>query len=359
MSGTSMDGVDLAYCEISENAGQWSFEIKAAETVPYDDKWRIRLSQLGKQSALIFVKTDTFYGHYLGQLTKSFVERNQLQPDFVSSHGHTIFHQPLSGYTAQVGNGAAISAECGLPVINDFRVMDVALHGQGAPLVPIGDEMLFPQYDYCLNLGGFANISGLKNGKRLAFDISPCNIAFNRIARNLGQSMDEGGKIAASGSINYDLLKALDALPFYQSYGPKSIGREWINSTFWPVVRDFDHQGEKQENLMKTLVDHVAGQIADAIDYLSDKTSEGKKVLITGGGAFNTTLKEHLESFTEAKLIIPENAQLIQYKEALIFAFLGVLRLQQKENCIASVSGARKDNIGGAMWGNFSTLLNN
>jgi anhydro-N-acetylmuramic acid kinase len=358
MSGTSMDGVDLAYCELSEDAGNWTYEILLGETIPYDEKWRVRLSQLGKQTALIYVKTHTFYGHYLGQLCAAFIEKHQLDIDFISSHGHTIFHQPEAGFTSQVGDGSAISAVTGLPVVSDFRLLDVALFGQGAPLVPVGDARLFAQYDFCLNLGGFANISMQDAGQRFAFDIAPCNLVLNRIARNLGHAFDDGGEIAASGAVHYELLKELDGLPFYQEFKPKSIGREWLNSYFWPLVRKYDLEKVPQENLMKTLVDHISGQIADAIEHYSGEDIASKKVLITGGGAYNHTLVDHLRSQCDAQMIVPENPLLIEYKEALIFAFLGVLRVRQETNTLASVTGAKADSVGGAMWGDFTRILN-
>ncbi|HCS21115.1 MAG TPA: anhydro-N-acetylmuramic acid kinase [Bacteroidetes bacterium] len=358
MSGTSMDGVDLAYCSLQEEEGRWSYEILLGETIPYDEKWRVRLSQLGKQTALIYVKTHTFYGHYLGQLCAGFIAKHQLEPDFIASHGHTIFHQPEAGFTAQIGDGSAISAVTGLPVVSDFRLLDLALFGQGAPLVPIGDELLFGEYDFCLNLGGFANISMKEEERRLAFDIAPCNLVLNRIARNLGHPYDDGGQIAASGSVHYELLKELDALPFYQEFKPKSIGREWLNTHFWPLVRKYDLEKVAQENLMKTLVDHISGQIADAIEHYAGEDIATKKVLITGGGAYNETLIDHLRSQCDAHMVVPENPLLVEYKEALIFAFLGVLRVRQETNTLASVTGAKSDSIGGAMWGDFSRILN-
>lgn len=358
MSGTSMDGIDLAYCELTEEDGTWTYQIKEGETIPYEEKWRVRLSQLRKQNALIYLKTHTFYGHYIGQLCKAFIEKHGLEVDFIASHGHTIFHQPEEGYTAQIGDGSAISALTGLPVINDFRVLDVALYGQGAPLVPVGDQQLFADYDFCLNLGGFANISMEKEGERIAFDVAPCNIVLNRIARNMGEAYDEGGKFAATGSVNYDLLKELDDLPFYQSFKPKSIGREWVNSAFWPVLRQYEFNQESQQNLMKTLVDHISGQIADVIEHYAGEDTATKKVLITGGGAYNKTLVDYLQSHCDAQMIVPEDAKLIEYKEALIFAFLGVLRLRQENNTLSSVTGAHHDSVGGAMWGDFSRILN-
>jgi len=356
MSGTSMDGIDLALCELTDDGGQWTYKILHADTIPYDAKWRIRLSQLRKQTPVVYVKTDTFYGHYLGTLVNQFIEKHNVKVDLISSHGHTVFHQPEGGITAQVGSGAAIHAITGIPVACDFRTVDVALGGQGAPLVPVGDELLFGGYDAYLNIGGFCNISTRNNGNLEAFDICPGNIALNRIARNLGKDFDENGEIALQGGINYDLLKNLNELAHYSKEGPKSLGREWINSTFWPVVREFE-KTSKQEDLMKTLADHIAGQIAKTIDKITNNQPDGFKVLVTGGGAYNNTLLELLRTHTDAEFIVPDDKNIIEYKEALIFALLGILRVKNQNNVLAQATGASRDNIGGALYGNFSTLL--
>lgn len=355
MSGTSMDGIDLALCELAEEGGQWSYQILATETIPYDSKWRIRLSQLRKQTPLVYVKTDTFYGHYLGSLANDFIAKNNVSVDLISSHGHTVFHQPDGSVTAQVGSGAAIHAVTGLPVACDFRTVDVALGGQGAPLVPMGDELLFNGYDAYLNMGGFCNISTRHNGNLEAFDICPGNIILNRIARNLGKDYDENGEIAAQGGINYDLLKDLNSIEYYSKTGPKSLAREWINSVFWPIVREVEKKN-KQEDLMKTLADHVAGQIAKTIDGITNNQPDGFKVLVTGGGAYNGTLMELLRTHTDAEFIVPEDKNVIEYKEALIFALLGVLRIKNQNNVLANGTGASRDNIGGALYGDFSSL---
>jgi anhydro-N-acetylmuramic acid kinase len=356
MSGTSMDGVDLALCEIREEAGQWSYSILNAETIPYDSKWRIRLSQLRKQTPAIYAKTDTFYGLYLGSLVNQFIKKYNAKVDLICSHGHTVFHQPDSGFTAQVGAGSSIHASTGLPVVSDFRTVDVALGGQGAPLVPVGDSLLFGEYDACLNLGGFCNISTRQHGKTAAFDICPGNIVLNRIARNLGKDFDENGEIALSGGINYDLLKKLNEIDFYTKTGPKSLGREWINSVFWPIVRDFE-KTSKQEDLMKTLADHIAGQISKTIDALTDNQSENYKVLVTGGGAYNEALIDLLRTHSDAQFIIPQDKNIVEYKEALIFALLGLLRVKNQVNVLAEATGSKADNIGGALYGNFSALV--
>jgi anhydro-N-acetylmuramic acid kinase len=342
MSGSSMDGLDLAHCIFSEEPGGWKFEITHAETVPYDDAWKVRLSQLYRQPIHLYPKTDMFYGRYIGQCVRSFMEKNGLSADLVASHGHTIFHQPEAGFTAQVGNGAAIHAEAGVPVVSDFRTLDVALGGQGAPLVPIGDELLFGAYDACLNLGGFSNISYRKNGKRIAFDIGPCNIALNRVAEMTGREYDEDGKIAASGTIDQPLLGQLDVLPFFAVKGAKSLGREWVDSVFWPVV---SAAGLTPEDMMATLSAHIAGQVAAAV-----KDAFTGNILVTGGGAFNTFLVNSMQGKVSNTLVIP-GSDLIQYKEALIFAFLGLLRITGRHNALRSVTGARANSTGGALFG--------
>lgn len=354
MSGSSMDGVDLAYCELTEQNSRWSYEILAAETVPYDAKWRNRLSQLYKQPAVIFAKTDAFYGRYLGELVSGFIQRHKVHADAVASHGHTIFHSPEEGFTSQIGHGAYIHATCGLPVISDFRTTDVALGGQGAPLVPIGDNLLFHSYAYCLNLGGFANISANINDTMHAFDIAPCNIILNRCARMLQMAYDHNGNMAAQGIVHDDLLNDLNALEFYHQPWPKSLNREWINTTLWPVTKDFSLSPQDK---LATLCAHIATQIANAISLLQQKNPDsGNNLLVTGGGALNTYLVNELRKRTAIEVTVPD-VNTVNFKEALIFALLGVLRLRNENNCLHSVTGAAQNNIGGALYGDFNKLL--
>lgn len=342
MSGTSLDGVDLAHCVFTKHDDRWEYKITQATTIPYDNKWITRLSQLHRQPAFVFPKTDAFYGKYLGIIIRDFIKQNDLKVDLIASHGHTIFHQPQNGFTAQIGNGANIYAETGIKVVNDFRVVDVALHGQGAPLVPIGDELLFSNYEACLNLGGFSNISFNQNNKRVAFDISVCNIVLNKVAKQLGVEYDEGGQIAASGEVNEDLLNCLNALPYYQIHEAKSLGIEWVEQTFWPCLSDIELT---VEDVMATLTHHIAHQIALVI-----KHNNLSRVLATGGGAFNVTLVNWVEKMCGVKLILP-SPEIINYKEALVFAFLGVLRVENEVNSLHSVTGAKRNSIGGCIWG--------
>ncbi len=354
MSGSSMDGVDLAHCQISEENGKFSYQILKTANYDYDEKWRLRLSKLRTQNAMTYVKTDVFYAHYLSELVNDFIAKNDLKVDLIASHGHTIFHNPEMKTTAQIGDGSTLSALTNLPVVSDFRKADLAMHGEGAPLVAIGDQLLFSEYDFCLNLGGFANISCQKDGKMLAFDIGACNILTNRLARDIDQAYDVDGEIASRGNINEDMLADLNDLEYYSIEGPKSLNRDWISEELWPVVKEF--KDLSLEDRMKTLVEHIAFQIGKAIEKLSDGNSDGKTLFITGGGAFNKTLIEQIKKHTEATIIVPED-DLVNYKEALIFALLGYLRVKNQINTLSAATGAVKDVIGGAMSGNFSQCI--
>ena len=341
MSGTSLDGVDLAYCEFEETESSYTFNIGACETVPYPETWLKRLKSLPGATALEYAENHTFYGKYLGSLVNDFVRLNHLSVDFVASHGHTIFHNPAKHYTSQVGEGAAIAAGCGLPVICDFRTGDVASGGQGAPLVPIGDQLLFAQYNYCLNLGGFANISMQSYGKRIAYDVSPANIILNHIAARKGKLFDKDGEMAASGNINDELLQTLNNLGYYHMQPPKSLGREWIEKEIIPMLTYYNIS---PEDAACTFCEHIAMQIAASVTNDPDK-----QMLVTGGGAFNTFLLKRITANTSVQIILPDH-KTVNYKEALVFAFLGLLRMQGKPNSLSSVTGATRDISGGAVY---------
>lgn len=341
MSGTSLDGLDLAFCEFEKVDGQWNYSIQHAETIPYSGEWHRRLSTLESASAFEFVATDIEYGHLLGKITSDFIEKFQLQPDFVASHGHTVFHQPDKKITSQIGRGSAISAETGLSVICDFRSLDVALGGQGAPLVPIGDQLLFGNFEYCLNLGGFANISFQHGDQRIAFDVSPANIVLNHLARLAGCEYDKDGRLASGGKINRQLCDALNSLVFYHTPPPKSLSKEWVTGQIFPLIND--HQLPVND-LLATFCEHIAIQVA-----LAAPGSPSDKLMITGGGALNTFLISRIRHFAKPQIIIPD-INTINYKEALIFAFLGVLRWRNEDNCMKSVTGAIRNSSGGAVY---------
>jgi anhydro-N-acetylmuramic acid kinase len=341
MSGTSFDGLDIAFCRFFTDNKKWNYELMLAETVPYPALWQERLSSLEHATALEFVTADTEYGFYLGNLTNDFIRRNKIVPHFIASHGHTIFHRPEKKFSCQIGKGSAIAAVTGLPVICDFRSLDVNLGGQGAPLVPVGDRLLFADFDFCLNLGGFANISFEKKGKRVAFDLCPVNTVLNRLAGKAGLPFDEEGRIARSGKTDERLLAKLDGLDYYSKDAPKSLGREWLDSTFYPAL---EHGSLSVQDLMRTVCEHIVMQVSRV---LPDDPS--KKMLVTGGGAFNSFLVECIRNKIKIRLVVPD-PDTVNFKEALIFAFLGVLRWREEINCLASVTGASADSCGGAIY---------
>ena len=340
MSGTSMDGVDLAFCTFNKTDAGWEYELLQTKTYPYAQKWIDILSNIHELNASLVRDVDQELGLYYSQLIENFINDFHLVPDFISSHGHTAFHRPQEGVTLQIGNGDVMSSRLRLPVINDFRKKDVQMGGQGAPLVPMGDHLLFPEHDICLNLGGFSNISFLSEGKRLAFDICPVNMALNEVARITGSDFDPEGQMARSGDIHERLLQDLEFLDFYQVKGPRSLGREWYSKTFRPKMFA---KKIPPVDLLATLVEHIALRISASLSEI-----DGDSVLVTGGGCFNEFLIERIQYHSEKDLDVPDD-KLISFKEALIFAFLGVLRMRNETNVLSSVTGAPKDHCSGVI----------
>jgi anhydro-N-acetylmuramic acid kinase len=339
MSGTSMDGLDICLAEFQEEEGRWSYQIVAAETVNYPYQWLVKLKSAENCNGEELYRLHVDYGNYLGKEAKGFMERHSLEAaDFISSHGHTIFHRPEMGYTLQLGAGPSLAAAAGMPVVNDFRTTDVALGGQGAPLVPMGDKLLFGEYGICLNLGGFANLSFDKDEQRVAGDICPVNYVLNRLAQRAGKKYDDGGKMGASGQIIPELLDHLNAMPFYKKVMPKSMGREWVESTIFPMLKS----AYSTADLLHTWTVHAATQIAAICP-------EEGKMLVTGGGAHNAFLIYLLKEKCKAQVIVPEK-NIVDFKEALVFAFLGWLRWHGRVNVLASVTGARRDSVSGAIY---------
>jgi len=341
MSGSSLDGMDLALCHFEKTPERWEYDVIAAQTYPYRDVLRLRLSTAIELSAYEFVKLDVELGTVMADTIHTFLSGQPVKPDFIASHGHTTFHQPAIGLTAQIGSGAVIASHTGITTVCDFRTSDVALGGQGAPLVPIGDELLFGHYDACLNLGGFSNISFRQGGKRVAFDVSPCNMALNYLANRLGMDYDKDGKTARSGTMDQALLEQLNNLDFYRIQGAKSLGKEWFDSIFKPCL---DKSKLSVADKLRTLTEHIAFQLAQ-----SSAGNKGETMLVTGGGARNVFLIERLRAIGTKEIVIPDE-QTIDFKEAIIFAFLGVLRMRGEANCLSAVTGARGDCCGGAVY---------
>lgn len=335
MSGTSLDGLDIAYCLFSIENGRWSYSIEKAETIEYSSELKNKLIEAENTTSLEFAKIDKEFGYFIGKEVRIFIDKYKLEVDFVCSHGQTIFHQPQINLTTQIGDINSIASQTMLKTIGDFRRLDIALGGQGAPLVPIGDRLLFADYPYCLNLGGFSNISFEENGLRIAYDICPVNIVLNYLAQKEGYDYDKDGQLARSGKVNNIVLEQLNSLDYYKTKDKKSLGKEWVIYNIFPLL-----QNSKLSNIdqITTYVEHIAQQLYGNING---------DVLITGGGVFNEYLIERLQSkLTNHKIFIP-HPTIINYKEALIFAFLGVLRERKEINTLSSVTGAIKDSCGG------------
>jgi anhydro-N-acetylmuramic acid kinase len=341
MSGTSLDGLDLCLADFTLRNGKWSYKILHADTVSYPEELKKALGSAQSMTAEAFARLHSDYGLYLGTQVRWFTEKYKVSPQLVASHGHTIFHQPAVRFTSQIGSGAGIAAEGKIPVVCDFRTTDVALYGQGAPLVPVGDRYLFSAYDYCLNLGGFSNISSEHaDGTRKAYDITAVNYVLNHYTRGIGEEYDKDGLRARSGKVHQTVLYALNALPFYKKEGPKSLGREWVEEEVIPLVDSF---GLTLEDALATYCEHVAVQTAHHV-------APGARVLVTGGGACNSYLMERMAAVApQVTYHIPDSLT-INFKEALIFAFLGVLYVSGIPSCLSSFTGSLHDNIGGALY---------
>ena len=341
MSGTSLDGIDLVYAKFELN-DNWSFKILNTETVAYSSYWYETLKSLVNKSLEELKAIDVGYTEYLVKIIKDFINEFGIKNiDAVCSHGHTALHQPEKKLTYQIGNNSLLAEVLKETVVCDFRVQDVELGGQGAPLVPIGDKLLFSKYDFCLNLGGFANISMDLNKDRIAYDICPVNIVLNHYVNKLGFIYDDEGKIASTGVVNETLLNHLNTLDFYKEKHPKSLGLEWVNHNIFPLIDRFQLD---VKDILRTYVEHIAIQIASEINKKS-----GPTVLISGGGVYNLYLIDRVKNYSKSDNVIPSK-NIIEFKEALIFAFLGVLKLRNEVNCLKSVTGATIDHSSGRIF---------
>jgi anhydro-N-acetylmuramic acid kinase len=349
MSGSSLDGLDIAFAEFQENAGKWTYEIRQAGCYSYSIEWIEKLKTATSLTALDYQLLHVEYGHYIGQQINKFIEENNLhyQIALISSHGHTTFHVPSKKMTAQLGDGAAIAAETQLPVVTELRALDLAFGGQGAPIVPIGEKLLLGDFDFFLNLGGIANIS-FKTDPYVAFDICAANRVLNMLANEAGKEYDDRGQMAAGGKINEELLKKLNALEYYKQPFPKSLANDFGTDIVYPMIRA---SGCAIPDALRTYVEHIAAQIKNAISHSGVET-HGSRMLVTGGGAFNDYLLEQLKDKLKElriEVVVPPE-DLVKYKEAMIMAFIGVLRWRQEYNVLSSVTGAARDSIGGALW---------
>ena len=352
MSGSSLDGLDIAFVEFQEQGGKWTYEINEADCYPYTTEWTEKLKNAINLPAREYQLLHTAYGHYIGQEINRFIDVHQLhyKVAVIASHGHTTFHMPASQMTAQLGDGAAIAAKTQLPVVSDLRALDVAFGGQGAPIVPIGEKMLMNDFTYFLNIGGIANIS-LNAEEYVAFDVCPANRVLNMLANDAGKPFDEDGKIAASGNVHDELLNQLNKLAYYSQPYPKSLANDFGTDIVYPLIKS---AGLSIPDAIRTFSEHVALQICNALSSLNiqQPVPGNKKLLVTGGGALNTFLVNRLSELLRVEnieVVVPDT-KLVNYKEALIMAFIGVLRWRQEYNVLASVTGASRNSIGGALW---------
>jgi anhydro-N-acetylmuramic acid kinase len=334
--------LDLCYVGFRFD-GNWHFEILAADCVAYHDVWKAQLGTAHRLEPAMLEALSKDFGRFSGEMVNAFLKKHGLnKPDIVCSHGHTVFHEPARRYTLQIGDGQTMASVTGITCVNDFRSLDVALGGQGAPLVPIGDALLFSEFDACLNLGGFSNISFEQDGARRAFDICPVNIVLNELAKSFGQPYDNCGELARAGKLNETLLHHLNSLELYTDPVRPSLSREWVEKAVKPLLHD---AVLPPADLMRTFVEHVAIQIARVVE----RQVAGGRVLVTGGGAYNTFLMQRMGAYSLADLVVPDR-ELIEFKEALIFAFLGVLRMRNETNVLRSVTGAERDSCSGVVW---------
>jgi anhydro-N-acetylmuramic acid kinase len=346
MSGSSLDGVDIAYVEFEENGGKWSYTILETDCQPYENSWQEKLAAATGLAGRDYQLLHTEYGHYLADRLVDFISSRNLhfKVSLISCHGHTTFHMPDQRMTAQLGDGAAIAVKTQLPVVSDLRAMDIALGGQGAPIIPIGEKLLWEGYHFFLNLGGIANISLHENDKRIAFDVCPANRVLNMLASLNGKAFDEGGRMAATGKINSKLMDDLNALPYYKKSHPKSLANDFGTDIVFPLI---NKSGLTPEDALRTYSEHIALQVSRAFNM----NSTGK-MLVTGGGALNSFLVSRIAELVAERGIeteVPDNL-LVNYKEAVVMALIGVLRWRQENNVLSSVTGAARDSIGGALW---------
>jgi anhydro-N-acetylmuramic acid kinase len=356
MSGSSLDGLDLCYAHLQVVSGKWTYDIVKADCYSYEDIWIAKLKAAIELSARDYLLLHVEYGHYIGQLVNRFIHENGLsyQVQLIASHGHTTFHVPSKLMTAQIGDGASVAAETGINVVSDLRAMDLALCGQGAPIVPIGEKLLLGDYDYFLNLGGIANISAHGSPSTslgiVAFDVCPANRVLNLLSNEVGKEFDEDGKLTRTGSINKPLLDQLNELDYYVQPYPKSLANDFGTDVVYPLIKD---AGVSVADGLRTMTEHIVQQIhLSTINLLHDESHSNKKLLATGGGAFNGFLIERLSEelrSSNIEVVVPED-NLVKYKEALVMALMGVLRWREENNVLSSVTGATRDSIGGAVW---------
>ncbi len=343
MTGTSLDGIDLACCRFRVVGDEYEYELEKALTLPMDEHWRSRIYHLPNQQAETFAKTHIYFGHFLGQAIRDFISDLEAAPDFVACHGQTIFHQPHKSFTFQIGDGETIASYLPCPLVTNFRNKDVALKGEGAPLVPLGEQYLFRNHRLFLNLGGICNLTW----QGLAFDVTACNLVLNAIFRQFFEGdFDGDGQVAAAGQQDSELAHALDSLAYYRIPPPKSLGWEWVQAEMLPAIT---RSRALPEDLLHTTVRHIAGQIARAVHKLQ---TGPQTMMVTGGGRYHQYLMACLEESLgpmNVRIDTHTSQDIVDFKEAIIFAFLGLRLMESKPTTLASVTGASQDVVAGSI----------
>ena len=340
MSGTSMDGLDISYAKYYYKSNKWYFDLLHAETFKYDDSVKLDFISAFKRESIIY-DVDVKFSHLIADYVLCFLKKYNLKPDLIASHGHTIFHQPHKKKTKQIGLGNIIFDRVNIPVVSNFRLQDIELGGQGAPLVPIGDQLLFSDYDSCVNFGGIVNISYNVAGKRIAYDICPCNMILNYLSQKNNREFDYKGHLASKGIVNIALLNELNRVDYYNIANPKSLGKEYVENVFLRIIKTYNIDAQ---DLLSTFTEHIAIQIANVF-----KKCKVKNAFLSGGGVFNDYLITRIKYYTEVEIVIPSD-DIINFKESIVFGFLGVLRVLNKNNCLASSTGAIKDHSSGEIY---------
>jgi anhydro-N-acetylmuramic acid kinase len=351
MSGSALDGLDIVFVEFQENGGKWQYEIIHGETYPYEKEWVEKLRNAIHLKALDYQLLHVEYGHYIAGEVKKFINKHALdfKVQLIASHGHTSFHVPSKKMTAQLGDGAAIAASTGINVVSDLRAIDMALHGHGAPIVPIGEKLLLNEYDLFLNIGGIMNVSYRKPDEYIAFDVCPANRVMNMMAQKLGKEIDYNGDFARSGNLQPELLEQLNSLEYYRMPWPKSLANDFGTDVIFPMAAK---GGYSIQDGLRTFVEHMAQQLKASLATLLEGQTGNKRILITGGGAHNSFVVERLSALLQeinVEVVVPDKV-LVDFKEALIMGLIGVLRWREEINVMSSVTGADRDSIGGAVW---------
>lgn len=352
MSGSSMDGLDLAFIRLNTEVGKpgllsASYELLHGATMPIPEELLNQLKYSSKLDALSLLTLDQDFGSWAGKAIDTAIKQTSFSPSLIGFHGHTVFHFPDRKVSFQLGHGAVLSAYTQLPVVTDFRSQDMALGGQGAPMVSIAEKWLWPDYSGFLNLGGICNIT-LKKTKEAyeSADIWVCNQILNHLAREVGHSYDDRGLIAAKGLPIDELIEALLLAEWFEKKAPKSLDNSYLYEEVIPLFnkyRDYS-TGDKLHSAVIVIAKAIANHV-NAV-YHSEAIQGG--IMLTGGGALNDFLVEKIRAELTCDIFLPD-LETIQFKEAIMVAFAGWLRWRGLPNFIKEATGAKSDAIGGVL----------